>query len=121
MDGAAGLGRGIAQLSAAAGEEVLAVSATLAARARLLGIGGTPKTAVAVVLVVLQILTTTILGGLGTDELPLMLILAAGAVVIYAAPAVTANPTGPDAVVTADRDAGARHTDASRRHLCAAA
>lgn len=63
------------------------------------------KTAVAVVLAVLQILTTAILGGLGTDELLLMLITAAGAAGIYAAPAVTENPTGPDVVVTAGSDA----------------
>jgi transposase len=44
VEGAAGLGRGIAQLLAAAGEDVLDVPATLAARARLLDTGGTRKT-----------------------------------------------------------------------------
>ncbi|MER7284095.1 IS110 family transposase [Dactylosporangium sp. NPDC000244] len=44
VEGAAGLGRGIAQLLAAAGEDVVDVPATLAARARLLDTGGTRKT-----------------------------------------------------------------------------
>jgi hypothetical protein len=44
VEGAAGLGRGIAQLLAAAGEDVVDVPATLAARARLLDTGGTGKT-----------------------------------------------------------------------------
>jgi transposase len=44
VEGAAGLGRGIAQLLAAAGEQVVDVPATLAARARLLDTGGTRKT-----------------------------------------------------------------------------
>jgi transposase len=44
VEGAAGLGRGIAQLLAAAGEHVVDVPATLAARARLLDTGGTRKT-----------------------------------------------------------------------------
>ncbi|MGS2620150.1 IS110 family transposase [Micromonospora sp. LZ34] len=44
VEGAAGLGRGIAQLLAAAGEDVVDVPATLAARARLLDSGGTRKT-----------------------------------------------------------------------------
>jgi transposase len=47
VEGAAGLGRGIAQLLAAAGEQVVDVPATLAARARLLDTGGTRKTDVA--------------------------------------------------------------------------
>ncbi|MCY1141460.1 transposase [Actinoplanes sp. Pm04-4] len=47
VEGAAGLGRGIAQLLAAAGEDVVDVPATLAARARLLDTGGTRKTDVA--------------------------------------------------------------------------
>jgi hypothetical protein len=47
------------------------------------------KTAVAVVLAVLQVLTTAILGGLGTDEILLMLITAAGAMGIWIAPAKT--------------------------------
>jgi len=44
VEGAAGLGRGIAQLLATAGEDVVDVPATLAARARLLDTGGTRKT-----------------------------------------------------------------------------
>lgn len=47
VEGAAGLGRGIAQLLAAAGQDVVDVPATLAARARLLDTGGTRKTDVA--------------------------------------------------------------------------
>lgn len=43
IEGAAGLGRRIAQLLAGAGEHVLDVPATLAARARLLDTGGTRK------------------------------------------------------------------------------
>jgi transposase len=43
VEGAAGLGRGIAQLLAAGGEQVLDVPATLAARARLLDTGGARK------------------------------------------------------------------------------
>jgi transposase len=44
VEGANGLGRGIAQQLAAAGEEVLDVPATLAARARVLATGGGRKT-----------------------------------------------------------------------------
>jgi transposase len=44
VEGAYGLGRGIAQQLAAAGEKVLDVPATLAARVRLLGRGGGRKT-----------------------------------------------------------------------------
>ncbi|OLB92460.1 MAG: IS110 family transposase [Actinobacteria bacterium 13_2_20CM_2_66_6] len=44
VEGAAGLGRGIAQLLAAASEHVVDVPATLAARARLLDTGGSRKT-----------------------------------------------------------------------------
>ena len=44
VEGANGLGRGIAQLLAAGGEDVVDVPATLAARARLLDTGGTRKT-----------------------------------------------------------------------------
>ncbi|MET8311735.1 transposase, partial [Micromonospora sp. NPDC005173] len=44
VEGAAGLGRGIAQLLAAAGEDVVDVPATLAARAQLLDTGGSRKT-----------------------------------------------------------------------------
>lgn len=47
------------------------------------------KTGIAVVLAVLQILTTAILGGLGVDEILLMLITAAGAAGIWIAPATT--------------------------------
>lgn len=47
------------------------------------------KTAVATLLAVLQVLTTAILGGLGTDEVLLMLITAAGAAGVYVAPAVS--------------------------------
>lgn len=64
------------------------------------------KTAVAVLLAVLQVLTTAILGGVGTDEILLMLITAAGAAGVYVAPAVTETPAGePDVVVTAGSDA----------------
>lgn len=51
------------------------------------------KSALAAVLAVLQILTTAILGGIGPDELLLMLITAAGALGIYVAPA-TSTPAG---------------------------
>ena len=44
VEGATGLGRGIAQLLAAHGEDVVDVPATLSARARLLDTGGTRKT-----------------------------------------------------------------------------
>lgn len=44
VEGAAGLGRGIAQLLAAAGEHVLDVPSTLSVRARLLDTGGGRKT-----------------------------------------------------------------------------
>ena len=44
VEGANGLGRRIAQLLAAGGEDVVDVPATLAARARLLGTGGARKT-----------------------------------------------------------------------------
>ena len=44
VEGASGLGRGIAQLLVAAGEPVLDVPAKLAARARLLGTGSARKT-----------------------------------------------------------------------------
>lgn len=56
------------------------------------------KTAVAVVLSVLQVLTTAILGGLGGDEILLMLITAAGAAGIWIAPAVSTAGTAPVAV-----------------------
>ncbi len=63
------------------------------------------KTAVAVVLAVLQVLTTAILGGLGHDEILLMLITAAGAAGVYVAPAITEVRGGPDVVVNAGSDA----------------
>ncbi len=44
VEGATGLGRGVAQLLAAGGESVLDVPAKLAARARLLGSGSARKT-----------------------------------------------------------------------------
>ncbi|BEL07807.1 hypothetical protein Q0Z83_059980 [Actinoplanes sichuanensis] len=59
------------------------------------------KTAVAVVLAVLQVLTTAILDGLGTDEILLMLITAAGAAGIWIAPAE--STTGVSVGVGADR------------------
>lgn len=52
------------------------------------------KTAVAVVLAVLQVLTTVILGGLGADEILLLLITAAGALGVYVAPATTETESG---------------------------
>ena len=58
------------------------------------------KSAVAVVLAVLQILVSAILGGIGADEVLLMLITAAGALGIYAAPATSRTPVGqPDVSV----------------------
>jgi hypothetical protein len=67
------------------------------------------KTAVAVVLAVLQIMTTAILGGLGTDELLLMLITAAGAAGIWIAPAITVvgAPEGGRSVVAVGAGADA--------------
>jgi hypothetical protein len=47
------------------------------------------KSALAAVLAVLQILTTAILGGIGADEILLMVITAAGALGIYIAPAIS--------------------------------
>ena len=52
------------------------------------------KTAVAVALAVLQVLTTVILGGLGGDEILLLLITAAGAAGIWIAPAASSTPAG---------------------------
>lgn len=63
------------------------------------------KSAIAAVLAILQVLTTAILGGIGADELLLMLITAAGAVGIYVAPAISQPDTGPTVVVTAGSDA----------------
>jgi len=63
------------------------------------------KSAVAAVLAVLQVLTTAILGGLGTDEILLMLITAAGALGIWAAPAVSTAPTGAVVAVGTGSDA----------------
>lgn len=63
------------------------------------------KTAVAVVLAVLQVLTTVILGGVQADEVLLLLITAAGALGIYIAPATTRTPFGtPDVSVGAGSD-----------------
>ena len=63
------------------------------------------KSAVAAVLAVLQVLTTIILGGIGPDEILLMLITAAGALGIYVAPAVSETPPGvPDVRVTTGSD-----------------
>lgn len=56
------------------------------------------KSALAAVLAVLQVLTTAILGGLGADEILLMLITAAGALGIYVAPAVSTAGNTPVAV-----------------------
>jgi hypothetical protein len=63
------------------------------------------KSAIAAVLAILQVLTTAILGGLGADEILLMLITAAGAVGIYDAPAISTAPTGATVEVTAGSDA----------------
>jgi hypothetical protein len=52
------------------------------------------KSAVAAILAVLQIATTAILGGLGADEILLMVITAAGALGIYIAPAKSTAPSG---------------------------
>ena len=58
------------------------------------------KSAVAAILAVLQVLTTAILGGIGADEVLLMLITAAGALGIWVAPAVSETPAGqPDVAV----------------------
>ncbi len=58
------------------------------------------KSALAAVLAALQILVTAILGGLGPDEILLMLITAAGALGIYIAPAISTAGTTPVAVST---------------------
>ncbi|MET0426300.1 MAG: hypothetical protein ABW046_20695 [Actinoplanes sp.] len=63
------------------------------------------KSALAAVLAILQVLTTAILGGIGADEILLMLITAAGAVGIYVAPAVSQTRLGSPVVVTAGSDA----------------
>jgi len=52
------------------------------------------KSAVAAVLAVLQVLTTAILGGVGVDEILLMLITAAGALSVYVAPAMSTTAHG---------------------------
>jgi hypothetical protein len=52
------------------------------------------KTAIAVVLAVLQILVTAILDGITTDEILLMLITAAGAAGVWIAPAISTSPSG---------------------------
>ncbi|WP_433793928.1 hypothetical protein [Actinoplanes sp. CA-252034] len=56
------------------------------------------KTGVAVALAVLQVLTTAILGGVGTDEVLLMLITAAGAAGVWIAPASSTTSLGTVAV-----------------------
>lgn len=63
------------------------------------------KSAVAAVLAALQILTTAILGGLGVDEILLMVITAAGALGIYVAPAMSTAPTGATVAVETGPDA----------------
>ena len=63
------------------------------------------KTAVAAVLAVLQVLTTAILGGLGSDEILLMVITAAGALGIWAAPAASTAPSGAVVAVGTGSDA----------------
>lgn len=63
------------------------------------------KSAVAAVLAALQVLTTAILGGLGVDEILLMVITAAGAVGIYVAPAISTARTGAVVAVGTGPDA----------------
>jgi hypothetical protein len=63
------------------------------------------KSALAAVLAVLQILTTAILGGVGVDEVLLMLITAAGALGIYIAPAASPRASGGPVAVTVGSDA----------------
>jgi hypothetical protein len=63
------------------------------------------KSAVAAVLAVLQILTTAILGGVGADEILLMVITAAGAVGIFVAPARSTTPSGAVVAVGTGSDA----------------
>lgn len=62
------------------------------------------KSAVAAVLAVLQVLTTAILGGIGADEILLMLITAAGAVGVYVAPAMSTAPNGASVAVGSGSD-----------------
>jgi hypothetical protein len=62
------------------------------------------KSALAAVLAVLQILTTAILGGLGADELLLMVITAAGALGIYIAPTTSEPAGGTPVAVTVGSD-----------------
>jgi hypothetical protein len=62
------------------------------------------KSALAAVLAVLQVLVTAILGGIGADEILLMLITAAGAVGIWIAPATTETGSTPPVTVTAGSD-----------------
>lgn len=63
------------------------------------------KSALAAVLAILQVLTTAILGGIGADEILLMLITAAGAVGIYVAPAMSTTPVGSVVAVGTGSDA----------------
>ena len=56
--------------------------------------GAGVKTGVAVALAMLQVLTTAVLGGIGTDEILLMLITAAGAAGIWIAPAASTTALG---------------------------
>ena len=63
------------------------------------------KSAVAAVLAVLQVLTTAILGGVGADEILLMVITAAGALGIWAAPARSTAPSRATVAVGTGSDA----------------
>jgi hypothetical protein len=63
------------------------------------------KSALAAVLAVLQILTTAILGGVGGDEILLMLITAAGALGIYIAPAASESVGHDPVAVSTGSDA----------------
>ena len=56
--------------------------------------GAGVKTGVAIMLAVLQVLTTAVLDGVGTDEILLMLITAAGAAGIWIAPAESTTSLG---------------------------
>jgi hypothetical protein len=62
------------------------------------------KTAVAAVLAVLQVLTTAILGGVGADEILLMVITAAGALGIWVAPAISTTRSGATVAVGSGSD-----------------
>lgn len=56
------------------------------------------KTAVAVVLAALQVLTTSLLDGFGSDDILLVLLTVGGAIGVYIAPAVSTTPAGTPAV-----------------------